>query len=181
LDIANSSSESLLSKPGIRVIIIDDNNEDVTDFYSNYHSIAPAAAACGIPMNTDNTAEHIGDRFFDAIERSDYDSILHRIYSNDAVIWHNTDNINQTAVQNVDSLRSVAAIVSEWRYKVIRRIEYAGGFFQQYQVHLIPRNGKRFVLHVCGAFDVRDGKISRLEEYYDAASLGAVFKASEEE
>lgn len=119
-------------------------------------------------------------RFFDAIERRAYDEMLDDIYAKDARIWHNVDDIHQTPEENVAEIRRVADLVVKWTYDLTKRIDYDGGFVQQFIPNLTLQDGRTFKLYVCGIFTVADGKIARLEEYYDLMSLQALADAAGE-
>ena len=96
---------------------------------------------------------------------------LFDIYAEDAVIWHNHDNREQTVAQNARLLEKMPQWVADREY-ADRRIElFEGGAVQQ---HVLTgtriSTGEPIALHACVVIRVNEeGKITRLDEYLDSA------------
>lgn len=118
-------------------------------------------------------ASQIIDGFFSAISNREFDDLLKKYYAVDAKIWHNTDNYCQTPQENVASIRSVEQHVETWSYDLTKRIPFDGGLVQEFTTQLAMKSGKKIDVYVCGIFEVADGRITSLKEYYDAASLAS--------
>ncbi len=71
------------------------------------------------------TSRRVATRFFAAIEAGDIDA-LRAIYSPDAVVWHNTDQVEQSVDENLVVLRWVDQNVKGWRYEDVRRTVVRG-------------------------------------------------------
>ena len=112
----------------------------------------------------------MADRFFRAVETGDLETVR-SLYTEDVVVWHNDDLVEQTADQNLRVLRWMAKNVQNLRYEEVRRHVTATGFVQQHVVRGIWPTGAALELHACIVFTVRDGRITRLEEYLDPAHL----------
>jgi ketosteroid isomerase-like protein len=67
--------------------------------------------------------EAVAARFFAAIEAGDTDAIQ-AIYAADAVVWHNTDEVEQAVAQNLVVLRWVIDNVKGWHYEDVRRTSF---------------------------------------------------------
>lgn len=110
------------------------------------------------------------DRIIVAAEAGDATD-LYDIYAEDAVIWHNTDERTQTVERNARVLEAMDRFVSDRRYTERRVTAFDGGAVQQHVLRGISRaTGKEVALHACVVIAVNDeGRISRLDEYFDSA------------
>ncbi len=115
----------------------------------------------------------LAERFFQAIERGDV-ATVRSIYAPDAVIWHNFDPLDarstgQSVEDNLKVLEQLPQRISGARYQVVQREATQTGFVQQHVLTGTMRNGEAFVLPACIICQVEDGRISRLDEYFDPA------------
>lgn len=122
--------------------------------------------------------EQTVDRFFAAIEAGDIDTVR-AMYTPDAVIWHNDDLIEQNVEDNLKILKALHRTVSGLRYEVVRRAELPDGVIQQHVLHGVLPNGKPVTLHAAMYLRVRDGRISRIDEYLDSARRAEIRRARE--
>jgi ketosteroid isomerase-like protein len=109
----------------------------------------------------------LAQRFFAAVEAGDIDQIR-AIYAPDAVIWHNHDRKEQAVEENLKVLKWVARNLTKRRYLVQRRVAIPGGFLQQHVLQAETVGGP-FSMPACIVVEVKDGRISRLDEYLDSA------------
>jgi ketosteroid isomerase-like protein len=114
----------------------------------------------------------VADDLFAAIEKGDVDAVR-GIYAPDAVIWHNTDGIEQTVEQNLRTLQWVCDNLAERAYEEVRRTEYDGGFVQQHLLRF-TKGGQRRELPACIVATVADGRITRIDEYLDSAHVARI-------
>ena len=113
-------------------------------------------------------------RFIDAVAAGDLDTVK-AIYAPDAVIWHNNDRRETTVEENLRILGWMAAKVTGKRYDKIRRQETDNGYVQQHVLSGVAPNGKAFEVEACLVVEVRDGRITRLDEYIDSAQIQSLF------
>ncbi len=112
----------------------------------------------------------LAKRFFDAVEQGDI-ATLYDCYAPDARIWHNTDGAEQTRDENAATLKGFVGRIRE-RVYANRRLEvFDGGFVQQHELHGVRADGVRLVLPACIVCAVQDGRITRLDEYFDSARV----------
>jgi ketosteroid isomerase-like protein len=116
----------------------------------------------------------VAERFFAAIEAGDVERIK-AIYAPDAVIWHNNDQKEQTVDENMRVLNWVVRNLKNRRYRVTRRVAIPGGFLQQHVLEAETANGP-FSMPACIIVEVKDGRISRLDEYLDSGQAAALTK-----
>lgn len=119
----------------------------------------------------------LAERFFSSIERGEAEAV-YGCYAPQARIWHNTDGIEQTREENLATLGWLFREVPERRYEVVARHPVPGGFLQQHVMHGTLRNGKTFAMPACIICRVEDGRIVRLDEYLDSASVTALVEAA---
>ena len=119
-------------------------------------------------------ALEVAERFFRAIEAGDVDAIK-AIYAPNAVIWHNNDQKEQTVDENMRVLSWVTRNLKNRHYRVKRRAAIPGGFMQQHVLEAETANGS-FSMPACIVVEVKDGRISRLDEYLDSGQTAVLTK-----
>jgi len=119
----------------------------------------------------------LADRFFAAVTSGDA-AALTDMYAPDARIWHNEKNSEETVAENLRVLRWLSRTVENLRYEDIRRYPLPEGFAQQHVVRgNLPGHGPLEI--PAGLFvQVRDGRITRIDEYVDSAALGPLYAVS---
>jgi uncharacterized protein len=123
-------------------------------------------------------SEELVIRFFAALEAGDIGT-LPEIYAPDAVIWHNDDLIEQPVEENLKVLQGLHRAVSGLRYDIVRRVPAPGGVLQQHVLRGQLPNGAEVELHAAMYLQVRDGRITRIEEYLDSARRSSIRAARE--
>ena len=115
----------------------------------------------------------LADRFIGAIEAGDIDAVR-AAYAPDARIWHNHDEIEQTADENLKVLAWMDRTISNRHYRIVRREALADGFFQQHVLEASLPDGTPWTLNACVVVRIKDGKIIRLDEYLDSAQAAVL-------
>lgn len=115
----------------------------------------------------------LADRFFTAIPKGDLETVR-AIYAKDAAIWHNDDQATQSVEQNLRVLAWVTKNIRDLRYEEVRRHVTASGFVQQHVLRGIAPNGQPLEVPACILCTVRDGRITRLDEYLDSAQVAVL-------
>ncbi len=113
---------------------------------------------------------HLARGFFDAIEAGDIGKVRDT-YADDAAIWHNFDGKESTRDENLATLDGFIKAVPSRRYTQRRLDVFDGGFVQRHVLVGRLANGKEVSLAACVVCAVKDGQISRLDEYFDSAAL----------
>jgi|SRR5665213_662909 len=116
----------------------------------------------------DHSVAQLADRFFAAIEAADT-AALEELYARDAVIWHNYDNVEQPRDDNIAMLSKFPTMFRTFRYADIRRSYFAGGFVQQHVCTGLKIDGEAFEVPNCMVVLVSDGRIVRIDDYFDSA------------
>jgi ketosteroid isomerase-like protein len=122
--------------------------------------------------------EEVVVRFFAALEAGDI-ATLREIYAPDAVIWHNDDLLEQPVEDNLKVLQGLHRAVSGLRYDVVRRVPAADGILQQHVLRGNLPDGTEVELHAAMYLQVRDGHVTRIEEYLDSAKRSSIRAARE--
>ena len=117
--------------------------------------------------------EVIAQRLFEAIEAGDV-AAVEGLYAADAVIWHNTDGIEQTVAQNLATLAWVVKNVAERRYEDVSRSVTDRGFVQQHMIRWTKADGTRAELPACIVATCAGGLITRIDEYLDSAQVARI-------
>lgn len=106
------------------------------------------------------------DRFFDAIEQKDYDTV-EKCYAPEAMIWHSHDMLYQPRADNLAMLKEGMKRHKKMHYANRRVAVFEGGFLQQHTLFVTRDNGFVGQMDVCFVGYTRDGMISRAYEYFD--------------
>jgi ketosteroid isomerase-like protein len=115
----------------------------------------------------------LAKRFFDCIEAGDVDGLV-ACYAPAARIWHNTDGLEQGPEDNRLTLQGLVGHFSDRRYDARRLQVFPGGFVQQHVLRATRnRDGAKVELAACLVCQVADGRITRLDEYFDSAAVAA--------
>ncbi len=114
-----------------------------------------------------------GDQLVAAIMRGDIDAVR-SIYAPDAVIWHNNDQVEESPDRNLRVLGWVSKNIKDIRYEDMRRHETPTGFVQQHVLRGVAPNGTPLEIPACIVCEVKDGHITRLDEYLDSAHTAAL-------
>lgn len=127
---------------------------------------------------TDEAVRALAKRFFDCVEAGDVDGLV-ACYAPDARIWHNTDRAEQTPAENRATLNAMVARILDREYADRRLQVFPGGFVQQHVLKgTRAHDGVRVELPACIICQVADGKITRLDEYFDSAQVAAFRKSA---
>jgi ketosteroid isomerase-like protein len=117
--------------------------------------------------------DELADRFIAAIASGDMETVR-SIYSADAQIWHNFDDVTQTREQNLRQVGWFSTRLTNMRYEDIRRIVLDDGFVQQHVLRGGAPNGQPINIHAMLRVWCDDTTITRLEEYLDPAQAAAI-------
>jgi ketosteroid isomerase-like protein len=115
----------------------------------------------------------VAERLFTAIEAGDIDTV-HDLYHADVEVWHNTDRVTQRRAENLATLAWVHRNLNGIRYEDVRRSATDDGFVQRHVFVATNRAGRRVEVPACIVASVRDGRITRLDEYLDSAAIAAI-------
>jgi ketosteroid isomerase-like protein len=120
--------------------------------------------------NTVIDAAAVARRFFAAVEQGDIATVSASYHPN-AVIWHNYDGIETSPVDNVKVLAGFIKRAPQRRYANPRLLTTPTGFVQQHVLEATRVDGRKLVLPACVIAEVKQGLITRLDEYFDTAPL----------
>jgi ketosteroid isomerase-like protein len=120
-------------------------------------------------------------RFLAAIEAGDSAGVR-AIYAPDARIWHNTDGLDhpgQDVEANLSTLAWMRRHLSDIRYEIVRLEETASGYAQTHVLRARTSLGETFALPAAIFCTVKDGRITRLDEYFREADLAPLLRAAQ--
>jgi ketosteroid isomerase-like protein len=112
----------------------------------------------------------VARRLFAAVERGDIETVA-ALYHSDAIIWHNYDRVETTREQNLEVLRAFVKRAPMRRYTHPKLIATEAGFVQQHVLEAVRVDGRRLSLPSCVVAEVTQGRIRRIDEYFDTAPL----------
>jgi ketosteroid isomerase-like protein len=117
----------------------------------------------------------VADRLFAAIEAGDVDAVR-GLYDPAVEVWHNTDRAGQGREANLATLDWVVRNLKGLRYTDVRRSATDDGFVQRHVLVATNRAGRRVEVPACIVATVREGRITRLDEYLDSAAVTAMME-----
>jgi ketosteroid isomerase-like protein len=122
-------------------------------------------------MSSPEEIEVLAKRFFDSVEQGDIESLV-ACYAPDAEIWHNTDQLIQGPQDNRAVLTGMVKRIRDRLYDNRHVVVFPGGFMQQHILRGVRVHDDAAVsLPACVICAVKDGRITRLDEYFDSAHV----------
>ena len=118
-------------------------------------------------------AERLATELLAAITTTDVEA-LRRIYSPDVVIWHNFDQIEQVLDDNLKVMHWMGKRMPDMSYEDIRRQPTPTGYVQQHILRGTAPDGTKLAMPACLVVTIVDERITRLDEYLDAAGAAAL-------
>jgi ketosteroid isomerase-like protein len=122
---------------------------------------------------TESDILELAERFMSAIQAGDADAVRD-CYAPDARIWHNNDGVEQTVDQNLKVLAWIARKLPNRHYRVLVREALNDGFLQQHVLEAVLPDGTAWAMPACVIVRMKDGKVTRLDEYLDSAHSAAL-------
>jgi len=119
---------------------------------------------------TDGEIRELCETFFDAYQDRRLD-ILDRVLADDCIIWHNVFGRDTTKADNL------AGFADSYRGQRRRTYDdrivdtFHGGFVIRYQLRGVQNSGHTGSLWICIVGRVRDGRITRIDEYMDSSKF----------
>jgi len=96
-------------------------------------------------------------------------------YQPDCKIWHSHDNYTQTVDENLALLDRMLSVSEKIEY-IINRLEIIeNGYLQLHTLKMTAKDGKSYSTEACLVATLRDGKLSEVKEWIDAAPLAPIF------
>ena len=115
----------------------------------------------------------VAEALFSAIEDGNV-AAVGDLYAPGAVVWHNHDGVAQSAELNLRVLEWVVSHVDDLRYDEVRRERTEAGFVQQHVLRGTTRRGTPVSIPACMVVAVKEGLITRIDEYLDSAHVAAL-------
>ena len=112
------------------------------------------------------------NEFFDAYQDGRVD-VLRRIMSDDCIVWHNVFGRETTRDENLEAYPN--SYTGQRRRTYNDRIinAFHDGFVIQYSLNGVMHTGHKGAMSICIVGRVRDGKITRIDEYMDTSKFAA--------
>jgi ketosteroid isomerase-like protein len=122
-------------------------------------------------MGSIMTHDEIVEAYTGAIENSDPGAIL-ELVAPGADFWHNFDDRNRDIAASLGEMQKMKESLDDIRFDIVERFAVTGGI----GVRLVLRGtlratGQAFASHQAKFFRIRDGKITRIEEYVAPARI----------
>ena len=112
------------------------------------------------------------ERFFDAYENQRTD-VLAEVYADDCIIWHNVFGRETTGQDNIERFFDSYQGQRRRTYDDRTVNVFRDGFVIQYTLTGVMTSGHKGALWICIVGKVRDGKITRIDEYMDSGRFAA--------
>jgi len=101
------------------------------------------------------------------IETGESDDFIARLAPG-AVVWHNHDDSEIDAIDNIKGIDFLQQMVDGLRIDVVRTAQIPGGWFEQVVMRgTVKASGRPLAGQNCIVVLETDGKITRIEEYVD--------------
>ena len=116
------------------------------------------------------------DEFYRALTSGDTAACA-QMFAVGAVVWHNYDLVEQSPAEALAPVAAMSALLP--RFEVVERLMLSDGWLQQHRFHFAFPDGDELVLAAIQRTRLRDGLISRVDEYMDTAQLGAIVQKAQ--
>jgi ketosteroid isomerase-like protein len=113
----------------------------------------------------------IADRFVAALENGD-EAELARLYHPELRFTIRTSGAAYDRTAAVRNFRTMWRHLRDVEVEVVDRQRTEHGFLSQQVLRATIGDGTRIEVPMCMIFGVRDGRIARVDEYFDAAAVG---------
>jgi ketosteroid isomerase-like protein len=110
--------------------------------------------------------------FFDAYQDGRTD-VLREIMSDDCIVWHNVFGKETTRDDNLAAYPTSYNGQRRRLYNDRQINAFEDGFVIQYSLNGVMHNGHKGSMPICIVGRVRDGKITRIDEYMDTSKFPA--------
>jgi len=114
-------------------------------------------------------------RLFDSIESKDIDAIR-ALYAEGIQVWNNVQRQPMTREQNLKLLQLFTSRMKEIHYEILYVRVFPGGCVDRHVLRGTTVDGKAIEAHVCLILEIAEGRITKIYEYLDPASVAAVFE-----
>lgn len=123
--------------------------------------------------------ERLARTFIEATGAGDLETVA-AMYAPDAVIWINATGTEMPAADGLGVLASLHRRAEAVRYEVLEVIPTAAGYVQRHVLHVtVPARddlpAQDLAVPACLVVRVRDGLITRLDEYLDSGQIAPLF------
>ncbi|MEU8800864.1 nuclear transport factor 2 family protein [Spirillospora sp. NPDC048819] len=125
-------------------------------------------------MSGESMVEY-AERFFRLVEAGDIEAVS-ALYHDDVTVWHNYDDVDQSKEENLATLGSISSRYDKFGYAQPRHTALEDGFLRQHVIE-VERNGRSAAIPAILRVYVEDGRIRRIEEYFDRSQLAVVLAA----
>lgn len=124
------------------------------------------------PWINAQTALEACERLFWICEHGDLED-LRSVLADDAVVWHNTDELLNDVDKTIRTLATIRGAARTLRYVDVSRAPTPTGFVQQHT--LVVEMPDRSIRDLCCCIGwVENGRITRIDAYHDSAATGVM-------
>jgi ketosteroid isomerase-like protein len=121
------------------------------------------------------SAIEVVDRFFAALEAGDVEA-MDALYAPELVVWTNLTKIDAERAPSLRLVQWLARTVQGLRYEIVARHEIPGGVVQQHVLTGRAPDGTALSAPACLVVLVRDGLITRIDEYLNGDDVAALMR-----
>lgn len=105
-----------------------------------------------------------------AIEANDVEAVRSG-FSDDAIIWHNTSQVEQNRDEIVSVVQGLHANFTDVVYDINQVLETSEGAVGQIVLRATAADGERIAMHAAMIMAIDDfGRVTRADEYLDSAA-----------
>jgi limonene-1,2-epoxide hydrolase len=97
-----------------------------------------------------------------------------KFYAPDAILWTNTTGHTRKIADHLASVPNLRANIEKRKWVDLRINAFPGGYVQQWRISAELPDGATRYMPICMICAVKDGLISRREDYFDSVHLAAL-------
>lgn len=116
----------------------------------------------------------IAHALYDALEAGDIQGFRSR-FADNAIVWHNFDNVEQSIDQALANLHGMAQMFSALTYTERRYMATEDGAVLQHVGNSFLHDGRVIHTPIMQRMMIENGLVTRIEEYLDSTAMAQLF------
>ncbi|MET9460038.1 nuclear transport factor 2 family protein [Streptomyces canus] len=127
-------------------------------------------------MPDERVVEAVADAFARIAAEGDVEA-LRALYTDDARVWHNTDDTVKTVEESLVFFEGLLSVTSKRWYEDVRLARTATGYVDQHYMCAMLKTGEEVRVSICAVVTLEGERVKRVDEYIESGACGPVTAA----
>jgi ketosteroid isomerase-like protein len=112
--------------------------------------------------------QRLAEELTAAFQRGDL-ATIDRIYHPNFILWRNINDVEDDRAKGIQAVENLHRSFAQITQKQLKRYYFDGGYVQQFVFSGVTFDGTIMEGPMCMVILVKEGRILRVDEYYDSA------------